>query len=184
MSVANPLPPNAEQTLQAWLDDPAVQAALQASTWKEAFASYTYLTIEEPPAFAPFRKPFHEATIGIITTGGLYIEGEQPAFNAADVYGDASLRLIPIETPRSQLRIAHDHYDHTVPEQDLRTIDPTLTLQVLAEQGVIGAVSPIQISAHGYIPMWTRVLKQLIPATLEALRSQPQLPDGVVLVPV
>ncbi len=182
MSVAHQLSPEAKDKLQAWVNDPEVSAFLQARNWKEAFARYTYLEIGQEPPFTPLTKPLREATIVAITSGGLYIEGEQPPFRAADVYGDPSIRLIPIDTPHNRLRIAHDHYDHTVPEQDLHTINPVDHLKTLREEGFIGGVYPTQLSFSGYIPVWTRVLDQLIPAVLDQLRGQPI--DAALLVPV
>jgi D-proline reductase (dithiol) PrdB len=176
------LPPGVQDTLQAWVDDTEVRAALDTSDWKSAFAKYTYLEIQEAPPFARLNKPLSQSTIAVVTTGGLYIDGKQSPFNAADVYGDASIRLIPADTPNARLKIAHDHYDHTVPEQDLNTINPMQNLLALAAEGLIGAVASPQISAHGYIPLWTRVIEQLIPAVVEQIRDLS--PDGVLLVPV
>ncbi len=182
MSTASPIPPGAEATLQAWVDDPDVKAFLQAKNWKEAFARYKYLEIPEPPPFARLKKPLKEASVVAITSGGLYIDGAQAPFEAADVYGDAGIRTIPNETPYSRLKIAHDHYDHAVPEQDLHTIDPVEHLNTLQEQGFIGSLYPVQISVHGYIPVWTRVFERLAPAMLNQLHGQAI--DAALLVPV
>jgi D-proline reductase (dithiol) PrdB len=164
------------------VDDPNVQALLTASDWKAAFASYRYLDIQHPPPFAPFAKPLREATIAVITSGGLYVRGEQPPFDAADVYGDATIRTFPVTQPSDTLGIAHDHYDHTAPMQDLRTINPAAHLLTLAQEGVIGGLYPTQISFQGYIPVWTRTLERLIPAVLDELGGKPI--DGALLVPV
>jgi D-proline reductase (dithiol) PrdB len=182
MSSANPLPAEAREHLQTWIDDPTARAFLQVSNWKEAFASYTYLEISDPPSFTPLSKPLGDATIAVITSGGLYIEGQQEPFAAADVYGDPSIRLLPTDTPYEHLRIAHDHYDHTVPMQDLSTINPMANLKILHEEGFIGGIYPQQISFSGYIPVWTRTLDQLVPAVLHELRGKPI--DSVLLVPV
>ncbi len=182
MSSVNQIPLESRNKLQIWMDNPEVSAFLQARNWKEAFARYTYLEIGQEPPFARLTKPLRNATIMAITSGGLYVDGAQPPFHAADVYGDPSIRLIPIDTPRSRLRIAHDHYDHTVPEQDMHTINPVDHLKALREEGFIGSVYPAEISFSGYIPVWTRVLDQLIPAVLDQIRGKPI--DAALLVPV
>jgi D-proline reductase (dithiol) PrdB len=182
MSSANPLPDGAHERLQAWIDDPTARAFLQVSNWKEAFADYSYLEIPDPPPFTPLRKPLGESTIAVVTSGGLYIEGEHKPFDAADVYGDPSIRVLPIDTPYEQLRIAHDHYDHTVPMQDLSTINPMANLKLLRQESFIGGIYPQQISFSGYIPVWTRTLDQLVPAVLHELHGKPI--DSVLLVPV
>ena len=182
MTEANSLSPDAASALQLWLDDPGVGLKLAARDWKAAFATYKYLEIQAPPPFVKFGRPLSEATIAAITSGGLYIDGEQSAFNTADPYGDASIHTIPTDTPYCRLKIAHNHFNHTVPEQDLNTIDPVNNLKVLEDEGVIGKLYPIQISMHGYIPDWHRVFAQLVPAVLEQLRNRSV--DGVLLVPV
>ncbi len=182
MSIANPLPVDAEAILQDWTDSADVSAFLQAKNWKEAFARYTYLEIPELPPFTPFKKTLREATIAVITSGGLYIEGEQRPFDAGDVYGDPSIRLFSIDTPNERFGLAHDHYDHTIPLQDLRTINPTAHLKALRDEGVIGGLHPQQISFSGYIPDWRRMLNRLVPAVLDELRGQPI--DAVLLVPI
>ena len=181
MSDPTPIPAEAYPALAAWQADPTVQAALAASDWKTAFSTYRYLEAGDPP-FTPLRKPLREATITAITSGGLYIAGEQPPFDAADVYGDASMRLIPTGTPNERIKLAHDHYDHTVPDQDLNTISPAQTLIGLQREGQIGAVAPYMVSTHGYIPVWTRALDGLIPAVLNFLHTHPT--DAALLVPV
>src|SRR5712692_1568822 len=104
MSNANQLSPEVRDKLQAWIDDPEVSAFLQARNWKEAFARYTYLEIGQEPPFTQLVKPLRESRIVAITSGGLYIDEQQPPFHAADVYGDPSLRPIPIDTPHDRLR--------------------------------------------------------------------------------
>jgi D-proline reductase (dithiol) PrdB len=174
--------PESAQTLDQWVRDPEVAAWLAASEWKPAFARYTYLNLQTPPPFTPLKTPLRESTLVVITTGGLYIEGEQAPFEAADVYGDASTRLIPIATPYARLRIAHDHYDHSVPEQDLRTINPVEHLRALVREGSLGALHPQLVSLHGYVPDWRRVFAQTIPAVITHLTAHPI--DAALLVPV
>jgi len=179
---ANPLPADAESALQQWIDNPEVAAFLKAKNWKEAFAHYPYLEISQPPAFTPFKKPLSEATIAVITSGGLYVQGEQEPFRAEDVYGDPSIRLFSIDTPYARFGLAHEHYDHTIPLQDMRTINPTAHLKTLREERFIGDLFAQQISFSGYIPDWRRVRDHLIPTVLDQLRGKPI--DAVLLVPV
>jgi hypothetical protein len=184
MNPANPIPPNALAELQTWIADPESQALLRAEQWKEAFARYKYLEIPDEPPFAPLNKPLAESRIAVITSGGLYIDEEQTPFAATDVYGDPSIRLIPVETPYEKLKIAHDHYDHTVPEQDLSTINPIRNLEALVKTGVIKGLSPQQISYSGYIPDWQRTTQTLIPSVTQYLTDHRSELDAVLLVPV
>jgi hypothetical protein len=182
MSSANPLPPLAEQTLTTWLQDVTVSQALSASDWKSAFASYRYLEFQDAPPLASLSKPLSQARLSVITTGGIYDASTQAPFEAQDVLGDASIRLLDVNTPYERLKLAHDHYDHSVPEQDLSTINPTRNLQALVQEGFLGALDPFQISAQGYIPDWRRIFDKLVPSVLENLRQTQ--PDAALLVPV
>jgi hypothetical protein len=59
--------------------------------------------------WAPFKKRLSESKIAVMTTGGVYVEGQKPF----ETDGDWSFREIPLDTPLDQLRIAHTHYDPT-----------------------------------------------------------------------
>lgn len=182
MSSANPLPPLAEERLATWLQDEAVRQALNASDWKSAFTSYRYLDIQDPPPLAELRVPLNQARLSVITTGGIYDAQTQAPFEAADVLGDASIRLLDVNTPAERLKIAHDHYDHSAAEQDLNTINPARNLHALVQEAFLGALDPILISTHGYIPDWRRIFDQQIPAVLAHLRQAQ--PHAALLVPV
>ena len=64
------------------------------------------LAFDEAP-WAPFKKRLSESKVAVLTTGGIYVEGQEP-FNTD---GDWSFREIPLDTPLDQLRLAHTHYD-------------------------------------------------------------------------
>ncbi|GAB4554506.1 MAG: glycine/sarcosine/betaine reductase selenoprotein B family protein [Anaerolineae bacterium] len=182
MPYAMDIPDGAHEVLAAWQTNPAVVAALARADWKAAFSDYPYLEVTDTPPFTPFTKPLASAKIAVVTTGGIYIDGQQPAFDAANPLGDATIRYIPIDTPYSRLKIAHDHYDHTAPNQDLSTINPVQNLRILCDEGLFRTLANPLISAHGYIPLWPQIFDQLIPAVIESLHQSQ--PDGVLLVPV
>lgn len=182
MPYATDIPDGAPEALAAWQANPDATAALSRADWKTAFSTYKYLEVSDTPPFTPFTKPLNTAKIAVVTTGGIYIDGEQPAFDAANPLGDATIRHIPIETPYSRLKIAHDHYDHTAPDQDLSTINPVQNLLTLRNEGMFRELADPLISAHGYIPLWPQIFDQLIPSVIESLHRMQ--PDGVLLVPV
>ncbi len=182
MSQATPLPAEAAELLRAWQHDPQVNTYLNAADWKSAFATYPYLQVDSPPPFVRLHKPLREATIAAITSAGIYVEGEQARFDAAHPLGDTSLRLVPAETPYERLSLAHDHYDHTVPKQDMNTVNPIRNLQALQAEGTLGGVHPTLISTHGYMPLWDELFENLVPPVLDHLRANNV--DAVLLAPV
>ncbi len=90
--------------------------------------------------FTPLRKPLEEARVSLITTTGVYLEGQEP-FDVDAALGDSSYRAIPSDADVSLLRIAHTHYPHDRAEQDINVIFPMERLRELVEEGVIGSVS-------------------------------------------
>jgi hypothetical protein len=116
-----------------------------------------------------------------ITTSGAYLAGSQPPFDAADDFGDYSIRLFPTSTPFEALAYAHDHYDHRAVETDPQVLMPLRHLEDLVEEGVIGELAPNVISFMGYQPDVRRVLDELIPAVVDAVETEQ--PDAALLVP-
>lgn len=116
-----------------------------------------------------------------ITTAGAYLAGAQTPFDAADDFGDYSIRLFPSTTPFEALAYAHDHYDHRAVEADPQVLLPLRHLEDLVDAGVIDELAPSVISFMGYQPDVRRVLDELIPAVVDAVKTEQ--PDAALLVP-
>jgi hypothetical protein len=116
-----------------------------------------------------------------ISTAGAYLAGSQIPFDAADDFGDYSIRLFPTSTPFEALAYAHDHYDHRAVETDPQVLLPLRHLEDLVQEDVIGELAPSVISFMGYQPDVRRVIDQLIPAVVDAVEAE--LPDAALLVP-
>ncbi len=100
---------------------------------------FAALRSDEVP-FAPLRKPLHACRVALVTTGGVHLRNQTP-FNMADSHGDPTFRDIPTTTPRSQLTITHDYYDHSDAERDLNILYPLDLFHELAEQRIIGSLA-------------------------------------------
>ncbi len=96
---------------RAWLE--AARPQLDQRAWSAAFANeehpypYTRLRLEPVP-LVPLNRPLSQASIVLVDSAGLYRD-DQPRFNAEDIEGDASYRLLPTTTPRALLLY---HYKH------------------------------------------------------------------------
>ena len=176
MSVAS----TTQQRYQEWYT--RVQHLLEAGDFKASFADgYPYATADDTPR-AAFDTPLDRATIGLVSTAGLYMTGDQAPIDAENPEGDTSYRAFPSGTPRERLAIAHTHFDHTAAEQDLNVVLPVERLRQLAREGVIGRVGPTVYSISGYATRWHELQDETAPAIADAL-----LRDGVdaaLLVPV
>lgn len=95
---------------------------------------------EEPPPFTPFEKDLCETRVGLVTTTGIYMEGQEP-FDVDAVLGDSSYRVIPSDVDVSTLKIAHTHYPHARAEKDINVIFPVERLRELVEEGALGSLS-------------------------------------------
>ena len=107
-----------------------------------------------------------------ISTAGGYLEDSQPAFDAANPLGDYSTRLYPADTAFKALAFAHDHYDHQAVGSDPQVLVPLDHLADMVREGTIGELAGSVISYSGYQPDITRIVDELIPAILEAVRAE------------
>ena len=131
-------------------------------------------------AWTPMLKPLAECTIALISTAGVHLKS-QSAHNLLDPYGDASFREIPGATRASELAVDHTHYDTTDANSDPNCVFPIDRLHELVEQGMIGAVAPINYGFMGFIPDG-RILRDTT-APIVAKQLLNQKVDAVVLVP-
>ena len=87
--------------------------------------------------WVPLKKPLTEATVALVTTGGVHPCTAQP-FN---LHSDASFRVIPRTASPDQLCITHEHYDRRDAAADLNLVFPLERLLELEARGIIGSVA-------------------------------------------
>lgn len=148
-----------------------------ARRWGSRFDA---LDFEDVP-FATLRKPLRECRVALITTGGVH-QVNQPPYDMADPRGDPSFRVIPADTPRNQLTITHDYYDHTDAERDLNILLPIALFRELALQGVMSELSTCY-SFMGHIepPHVETLLHTTAPQVAGRLKQERV--DAVLLTP-
>jgi D-proline reductase (dithiol) PrdB len=143
---------------------------------------------ERHPVWAPFAKRLSEATIALLTTGGLYVEGEQEPFDAESEkrnpsWGDPTWRSIPDSSAQGYLGMVHLHVrnDDVLADHDVAL--PIRRLHELVADGVVGSAAPSHISVMGYQEAGLEVWRTKTgPEIVSLLREQQT--DGVVLAPV
>jgi D-proline reductase (dithiol) PrdB len=143
---------------------------------------------ETEPVWAPFTKRLAEARIALVTSAGLYLEGEQEPFDAErerrePFWGDPTHRVLPADLTGRALGMSHLHVN---PDDILADPEVALPLGVLAglvAEGPVGASTPSHYSVMGYqaagLEVWRR---ETAPAIVDRLREEGA--DGVVLAPV
>jgi D-proline reductase (dithiol) PrdB len=140
--------------------------------WK--FPPYRWAVNHEAP-WTPLGKPIRECRVGLVSSGGFYVDG-QPAF----VDNDPSFRLVPMDTPRTDLRIFHHGYRDNDADRDPNCVLPIERLRELAAAGEVGGVAEAAVSfLFSYTPR--RDLERA-PRIVEELRRMKV--DAALCVPV
>lgn len=142
------------------------------------YPAYRWVRNDDPPPFAPLRKPMAEARLGLIASGGIYRAG-QIAFHYRD---DASYRVIPADVDSGELRATHFAYDLRDARQDINVVFPIDRLRELVESGEVGELAPESLTFMGGIYSARAVRDELAPAMAERLAAHDV--DAVLAVPV
>ncbi len=154
-------------------------AAIAERYGKLGYPAYKWFEADTPPAWAPLAKPLSKSRIGVLTTAGAYVKGQQ-AFFYKD---DTSHRAIPKSTPVSEIRFSH-LTEQYLPDarRDPNCALPIEPLRQLESEGVIGEVAEDLFSCMGGIYSQRRVGEELIPDL--AARWRAQNVDAVFLIPL
>jgi len=87
--------------------------------------------------WTPLKRPLYEATVALITTGGVHPCDDTPFV----LKSDATYRAIPRTATSADLCITHEHYDRRDAARDLNLIFPMPRLLELEAEGTIGHVA-------------------------------------------
>jgi len=142
---------------------------------------------DEAPVWAPFEKRLAEARIALLTSAGMYLDG-QPPFDAetekADpTWGDPTHRVLPASLDGRALSMMHLHINHEDVLADPEIALPLSGLAELAAEGRVGSVAANHVSVMGYQSAGLEVWRNdTAPAIVALLRDQQT--DGVILAPV
>jgi D-proline reductase (dithiol) PrdB len=138
--------------------------------------------------WTPFAPRLAAATIALLTSAGLHLEGAQPGFDLErerrePTWGDPSWRSIPAGVTSAALGMCHLHVNATDVLADHNIALPTDRLAELVAEGMVGAVAPEHVSVMGYqersLDGWRSTT---LPEAVDMLRGEAA--DGVVLAPV
>jgi hypothetical protein len=152
------------------------------------FSGATPAPGDDGPVWAPFEKRLADAQIALLTSAGLYLEGEQPSFDgerekAEPTWGDPTHRMLPASLEPAALGMMHLHVNHEDVLADPEIALPLGGLATQVAEGRVGSVAPRHVSVMGYqqagLEVWRR---ETAPAIVELLRDQGT--DGLILAPV
>ena len=140
--------------------------------------------------FTPLAKPLTKTRFALMTTGGLYLKGQQRPFDVErearePEWGDPSYRVIPRETTLGEIAVAHTHYNPADAEEDFNILLPIHRFLELEKTGEIGSLAPSAYSVMGYqghpIPDYTEWQGKYGPEMLEQMQAENV--DALLLTP-
>ena len=152
--------------------------------------SFTY---DDAP-FAPLPKPLSELKVGLLTSSGHFVAGDDPrSFGTENMTQseamariqeflreEPTLSAIPMDTPPEQLQVRHGGYDIRGAAADPNVVLPLAHLQALAAEGVFGALAKNAYSFVGATAQ-TPLLKKNAPQWAEMIKQQGI--EAMVLLP-
>ncbi|MBT3535978.1 MAG: hypothetical protein HN478_19000 [Rhodospirillaceae bacterium] len=136
---------------------------------KLGYDPYGWHKAEDSPPWTPLAKPLSDCKIGMMSTAGTYVAGQEAYFYK----DDTSHRIIPSATPMEGLRFSH-LTENYLPDarRDPNCAFPLEPLRTLADEGVIGSVADNVFSCMGAVYSKRRVDEELAPAMYEAFARE------------
>jgi D-proline reductase (dithiol) PrdB len=110
---------------------------------------------ELPIPWTPLPRPVQECTFGLVTSGGLYIPGSEPAFNLErekeePSWGDPSFRTIPANVDLNEIRISHLHINQKMVLEDINSLLPIDRMHELVVENQIAGLGENAYSFMGF----------------------------------
>lgn len=153
------------------LDDVEHRYAEQHERWRVSHGHVITFERNVHVAFTPPARPMAEATVALITTGGVHLVS-QPAYDMNARGGDTTIRFIPGDAAVDDLRFTHDHYDHGAADKDPNCMFPIAHLRAFEAAGLIGTAATTHVGASGWIPEPAEFLANAVPAIAERFRAE------------
>jgi D-proline reductase (dithiol) PrdB len=122
-------------------------------SFRPGFESVGYQ--HDEPAWTTLETPIEEATIALLSSAGIYIEGQQQPFDldrerANPNWGDPTYRVIPRDVPQERVRVAHLHINGRDIERDINVALPLRAFAELESEGRIGQLADEHYSFMGF----------------------------------
>jgi D-proline reductase (dithiol) PrdB len=138
--------------------------------WEDVAIGAQFRTLAIPDVDIPWAtlgKPLDRARVALVTTGGVYVEGQKPFER-----GDVTYRELPAATPGDQLRIWHPGYDIGPATEDINCIYPVDRFAEMESEGVIGELASTGYSFMGLIDDTDALSNETAPKVARRLRDE------------
>lgn len=137
--------------------------------------SEIFAPITPPSIFTPVTKELKDMKIAIASAAGIHLKSDK-RFNLA---GDFGYRLVPGNTPTSELMVSHGGYDNGDVNKDINCMFPLDRLRELKEEGLIAEVAETQVGFMGGGGNQQKFTDETGPAIAKLLKDEGV--DGVIM---
>ena len=108
-----------------------------------------------PIPWTPLNRPLTESKFGLVTSGGLYHKGVEPAFDLErerkePEWGDPTFRRLPNNISSEKIGVSHLHINNEMAEKDINILLPIDRFSELIDAGKIAGISEYAYSFMGY----------------------------------
>ena len=107
----------------------------------------------------------------LISTAGAYYPGKHSFFSCAHPLGDYTIRQIPISGAPEDMALSHPDLDLGWTGLDPEIVLPLRLLRQMVTEGKIGSLAPVFVSYCGFQPHAIRIVKELVPSILKAVKQ-------------
>jgi D-proline reductase (dithiol) PrdB len=137
----------------------------------------------DPVPWAPLEKPLSECRLGLVSTAGLTLEGQEPCSKEVKG-GDPCFREIPWDTDVSRLVENHrsESWDHRAVEQDPNIAFPIDRMRELLARGRVGSLAERYLTFMGSVTATGRMVRDVLPLARQSFVEQGV--EVALLVPV
>jgi|SRR5690625_30822 len=115
-------------------------------------------------------KSLSECNVALLTSAGVHLKSDTP-FDVDNPVGDHTIRIIPANTAEEDFAVTHIYYDTKSAKIDPSIVFPLKQLNSMANEGVIGSVSNVNIGLNGGILDTTLVETESIPKVIKLLKK-------------
>ena len=123
------------------------------------------LVTPSAPAWCPVTKPLDRSRIALVSSAALRLASQQPFTPRADL----SYRRVPSDPSSGPIVIDHHSGIGTVPRKDPEIVFPRTALAALAENRIVGELSPSHFSFMGGLRQHKKIENELAPALAQEL---------------
>ena len=135
------------------------------------------LATPSKPSWCPITKPLARSPVALLSSAALRLAHQQPFIPREDL----SYRRVSADPAAGEIIIDHHSGIGRVPKQDPEIVFPRTALAVLADQGIVGDLSPSHFSFMGGLRQHEEIENELAPAIAGELAKEHV--DLALLVP-